>query len=96
MSSYTSTADTPEASHTGSDMEFWQTRNLRFRVVILGCANAGKTTLLERLANASEEDAMIFREGKPLEHHESVCSKAMITFPESNSSTGDQGLQWRA
>ena len=95
MSSYTSAVDTAGSSPT-EDLEFWEMRNLRFRVVIIGCANAGKTTLLERLANASEKDAIIFRDGERSEPPESVCSKATIPLPNSYSSTGDQGLQWRA
>ncbi|KAJ7480342.1 hypothetical protein B0H11DRAFT_2233469 [Mycena galericulata] len=31
------------------NMSFWNIRNLKFRVLILGRANAGKTTILERL-----------------------------------------------
>jgi GTPase SAR1 family protein len=47
----------------GDDLEFWRIRGLRFRVLILGRANAGKTTILERLTGASEDEAQVYRNG---------------------------------
>ncbi|KAJ6569254.1 hypothetical protein B0H19DRAFT_847977, partial [Mycena capillaripes] len=37
-----------------------------FRVLILGRANAGKTTILERLAGATIDEAEVWRDGKIL------------------------------
>jgi GTPase SAR1 family protein len=39
---------------------------LKFRVLILGRANAGKTTILERIAGAAVSDAEVWRGGKRL------------------------------
>jgi septin family protein len=36
----------------------------RFRVLILGRTNAGKTTILERLCGNSADDAKVYRDGK--------------------------------
>ncbi|KDR66205.1 hypothetical protein GALMADRAFT_1206289 [Galerina marginata CBS 339.88] len=47
-----------------SDLEFWKKRKLEFRILILGRANAGKTTILERLAGASINEAEVRRGGK--------------------------------
>jgi len=41
------------------DLSFWKIRNLEFRVLIIGRANAGKTTILERLTGASIDEAQI-------------------------------------
>ncbi|KIJ34030.1 hypothetical protein M422DRAFT_35304 [Sphaerobolus stellatus SS14] len=48
------------------DLEFWRLRRLRFRVLILGRANAGKTTILERIAGASIGEAEVWRDRKRL------------------------------
>ncbi|KAF9520045.1 hypothetical protein BS47DRAFT_1387663 [Hydnum rufescens UP504] len=42
-------------------------RNNRFRILILGPANAGKTTLLERLTNSSAGAAIVTRNGERIE-----------------------------
>ncbi|KDR71762.1 hypothetical protein GALMADRAFT_253515 [Galerina marginata CBS 339.88] len=52
-----------------SDLKFWKRRNLKFRVLILGRANAGKTTILERLAGASINEAEVRRGGDLLAGH---------------------------
>ena len=52
--------DTAQPRPSG-DLEWWEMRNLQFKVLVLGRANAGKTTILERLANASADETMIFR-----------------------------------
>ncbi|KDR72891.1 hypothetical protein GALMADRAFT_142603 [Galerina marginata CBS 339.88] len=52
-----------------SDLGFWTRRNLEFRILILGRANAGKTTILERLAGASINEAEVRRGGKVLANH---------------------------
>jgi polynucleotide 5'-kinase involved in rRNA processing len=59
------------------DLEWWERQDIWFRVLVLGRANAGKTTILERLANASENKAMIFkfRDGR---RSEAVCSRIII------------------
>ncbi|KAJ7318701.1 hypothetical protein DFH08DRAFT_819605 [Mycena albidolilacea] len=49
-----------------NDLSFWNNRNLEFRVLILGRANAGKTTILERLTGASMDEAEVWRDGKIL------------------------------
>ncbi|KAJ6597756.1 hypothetical protein DFH09DRAFT_1071726 [Mycena vulgaris] len=59
MTSHTETAST-------EDLSFWTSRDLRFRVLILGRANAGKTTILERIAGASVSKAKVWREGQLL------------------------------
>ncbi|KAJ7755397.1 hypothetical protein B0H14DRAFT_2540770 [Mycena olivaceomarginata] len=49
-----------------NDLSFWSDRHLKFRVLILGRANAGKTTILERLTGASMGEAEVWRNGKIL------------------------------
>ncbi|KAJ7429650.1 hypothetical protein B0H11DRAFT_1895206 [Mycena galericulata] len=49
------------------DLSFWNIRKLAFRVLILGRANAGKTTILERLMGASMDKAEVRRNGKVLQ-----------------------------
>ncbi|KAJ7694710.1 hypothetical protein B0H14DRAFT_3175037, partial [Mycena olivaceomarginata] len=48
------------------DLSFWDDRGLKFRVLILGRANAGKTTILERLTGASMDEAEVWRHGRIL------------------------------
>ncbi|KAJ7318689.1 hypothetical protein DFH08DRAFT_395856 [Mycena albidolilacea] len=57
-----SDAETPSED----DLSFWNNRNLKFRVLILGRANAGKTTILERLTGASMDEAEVWRDGRIL------------------------------
>ncbi|KAJ7813423.1 hypothetical protein B0H14DRAFT_2522926 [Mycena olivaceomarginata] len=57
-----SDAETPSED----DLSFWNDRDLKFRVLILGRANAGKTTILERLTGASMDKAEVWRDGKIL------------------------------
>ncbi|KAE9386269.1 hypothetical protein BT96DRAFT_1006260 [Gymnopus androsaceus JB14] len=45
------------------DLAFWQIRSLSFRVLILGRANAGKSSILERIAGESMEAAQVYRNG---------------------------------
>ncbi|KAJ6512350.1 hypothetical protein DFH09DRAFT_1333332 [Mycena vulgaris] len=59
MTSHTETAST-------EDLSLWTRRILRFRVLILGRANAGKTTILERIAGASVSEAKVWRKGRLL------------------------------
>ncbi|KAJ6447813.1 hypothetical protein C8R45DRAFT_1047213 [Mycena sanguinolenta] len=49
-----------------NDLSFWNMRYLKFRVLILGRANAGKTTILERLTGATMDEAEVWRNGKIL------------------------------
>ncbi|KAJ7434889.1 hypothetical protein B0H11DRAFT_1756784 [Mycena galericulata] len=49
-----------------NDKSFWNIRKLKFRVLILGRANAGKTTILERLTGAAMDTAKVYRDGKVL------------------------------
>jgi hypothetical protein len=49
-----------------NDLSFWNDRHLKFRVLILGRANAGKTTILERLTGATIDKAEVWRDGKIL------------------------------
>ncbi|KAJ6478670.1 hypothetical protein DFH09DRAFT_501462 [Mycena vulgaris] len=51
---------------TREDFSFWTKRQLEFRVLILGRANAGKTTILERVAGAAISEAAVRRNGKLL------------------------------
>ncbi|KAJ7689089.1 hypothetical protein B0H14DRAFT_2551037 [Mycena olivaceomarginata] len=60
--SMNSDAETPSEN----DLSFWSDRDLKFRVLILGRANAGKTTILERLTGASMEEAEVWRNGQIL------------------------------
>ncbi|KAJ7241582.1 hypothetical protein C8J57DRAFT_1192504, partial [Mycena rebaudengoi] len=55
----TSDAETPSEN----DLSFWNDRHLKFRVLILGRANAGKTTILERLTGATMDEAEVWRDG---------------------------------
>ncbi|KAJ7282221.1 hypothetical protein C8J57DRAFT_1055629 [Mycena rebaudengoi] len=49
-----------------NDLSFWNDRHLKFRVLILGRANAGKTTILERLTGATMDEAEVWQDGKIL------------------------------
>ncbi|KAJ7225085.1 hypothetical protein C8J57DRAFT_1252932 [Mycena rebaudengoi] len=53
---------------SSTDLSFWTMRNLEFRVLILGRANAGKTTILERVAagGAAVSEAEVRRQGELL------------------------------
>ncbi|KAH8798709.1 hypothetical protein DL96DRAFT_1720283 [Flagelloscypha sp. PMI_526] len=51
------------------DMSFWEVRKLEFRVLILGRANAGKTTILERLTDSSVSDSEVRRDGRVLKEN---------------------------
>ncbi|KAJ6619226.1 hypothetical protein B0H10DRAFT_1189429 [Mycena sp. CBHHK59/15] len=57
---------TSDTEISSDDLSFWNRRNLEFRVLILGRANAGKTTILERLTGASIYEAEVWRDGKLL------------------------------
>ncbi|KAJ7480371.1 hypothetical protein B0H11DRAFT_1724914 [Mycena galericulata] len=54
------------------DKSFWNIRELRFRVLILGRANAGKTTILERLTGAAMDTAKVRRNRKVLRDQRGV------------------------
>ena len=60
--------DTPSGDEIldHDDLWFWNIRDLEFRILILGRANAGKTTILERLVGASIHEARVMRDGKVL------------------------------
>jgi len=60
----TSSSDEKFSDH--GDLFFWKSKNLNFRILILGRANAGKTTILERLTGASIDEAVVKRNGKIL------------------------------
>ena len=49
-----------------------QAANLRFRVLVIGRANAGKTTILQRVCETTESPA-IYREGKEVRGVRFVC-----------------------
>ncbi|KAJ7117056.1 hypothetical protein C8R44DRAFT_983340 [Mycena epipterygia] len=51
---------------SSDDLSFWTKRQLEFRVLILGRANAGKTTILERVAGAAISEAKVWRDGEIL------------------------------
>jgi len=74
-------------SSDNDELEFFKMRGLRFRVLILGRANAGKTTILERLAGASATEAQVWQGGKLMEGQ--VCSARIIPmflFAQSSTS----------
>jgi GTPase SAR1 family protein len=54
-----SDAETPSKN----DLSSCNDRLLKFRVLILGRANAGKTTILERLTGATMNEAEVWRDG---------------------------------
>ena len=58
MASNTDSSSSGEISHS-DDLLFWEIQDLEFRVLIIGRANAGKTTILERLTGASIDKAQI-------------------------------------
>ena len=43
-------------------------RTKRFRVLIIGRANAGKTTILQRVCNTTEQPKIFNREGRKVFH----------------------------
>jgi GTPase SAR1 family protein len=55
-----SKAETPSEN----DLLFWTDRHLKFRVLIVGRVNAGKTTILERLTGATMDEAEVWWDGK--------------------------------
>ncbi|KAF8063981.1 hypothetical protein FPV67DRAFT_196314 [Lyophyllum atratum] len=57
--------DEPDDSDE-SGLSFFTGRGLQFRILILGRANAGKTTILERLTGASRDQAQVWRDGSLL------------------------------
>ncbi|KAJ6454330.1 hypothetical protein C8R45DRAFT_1037826 [Mycena sanguinolenta] len=56
-----------------NDFSFWNDRELKFRVLILGRANAGKTTILERLTGANMDEAEVWRDGEILPGQAWIC-----------------------
>ena len=78
---------------SGDELEFFKRRGLRFRVLILGRANAGKTTILERITGASAAEAQVWRDGELLEgqvsstnHHNSCrCSVVDLKIVKGQS-----------
>jgi len=67
---------TVDSSESDDELEFFKMRGLRFRVLLLGCANAGKMTILERLTGASATEAQVWQGGELLEGQ--VCSTRII------------------
>ena len=65
MASDTDSSSSGEISDS-DDLSFWKIRGLEFRVLIIGRANAGKTTILERLTGASIDKAQITTVGGKL------------------------------
>ncbi|KAJ7104812.1 hypothetical protein C8R44DRAFT_807119 [Mycena epipterygia] len=59
----TSREDSSIEASSRDDLSFWTNRHLKFRVLILGRANAGKTTILERVAGAAISEAKVRRDG---------------------------------
>src|ERR1700709_1308849 len=55
----------------------------RFRILVVGRANAGKTTLLQRICNTTEKPEIFDREGNKVDR----------TFHATSASTTDQ---WRS
>ena len=43
-------------------------RRVRFRVLIIGRANAGKTTILQRVCNTTEQPKIFSRDGREVFH----------------------------
>ncbi|KAJ7110536.1 hypothetical protein C8R44DRAFT_712101 [Mycena epipterygia] len=58
--------DSSIETSSSDDLTFWTKRDLKFRVLILGRANAGKTTILERVAGAAISEAKVRRDGETL------------------------------
>ncbi|KAF7360940.1 GTP-binding protein [Mycena sanguinolenta] len=58
--------DLSENNSAEDDLSFWNDQGLKFRVLILGRANAGKTTILERLTGATMDEAEVWRDGEIL------------------------------
>ena len=54
--------------------------NRRFRVLILGPANAGKTTLLERLTDSPAGAAIVTRNGQRVILHFPLCSYSGLIY----------------
>jgi len=65
MASGTDSSPSGEISDS-DDLSFWKRRDLEFRVLIIGRANAGKTTILERLTGVSSDEAQITTVGEEL------------------------------
>ncbi|KAF7360892.1 G domain-containing protein [Mycena sanguinolenta] len=61
-----SNTEIPPKNASENDLSFWNNRDLKFRVLILGRANAGKTTILERLTGATVDEAEVWRDGRRL------------------------------
>jgi GTPase SAR1 family protein len=78
MTSHTETTST-------DDLSFWTSRRLEFRVLILGRANAGKTTILERVAGAAISRAEVWQDGKLLPAQVRRFSPGAFAIPISNT-----------
>jgi hypothetical protein len=59
---------------TNEDVNRLRATYNRFRVLVLGPANAGKTTLLERLSNSSAGQATVTRDGHRVRFLENLAS----------------------
>jgi septin family protein len=64
-----SPADNADSDTDSIDLEVQELLELRqndtrFRVLIIGRTNAGKTTVLERLCGSSADDAKVYRYGE--------------------------------
>ena len=62
----------PQSRSAAEDSEWdemLRQRYARFRVLILGRANAGKTTILERICGGSVDEAVVYRDGKKVLLH---------------------------
>jgi GTPase SAR1 family protein len=79
----TSDAETPSEN----DLSFWNDRHLKFRVLILGRANAGKTTILERLTGATMDEAEVWRDGKILPGQVRRLLKDLIIMSDQSIQT---------
>ena len=75
-------------SSEDDDLEFFKIRGLRFRVLILGRANAGKTTILERLTGASAAEAQVWHDGELLEGQVYNARIIPILFVAHSSTQG--------
>ena len=52
----------------------------QFRILVIGCANAGKTTLLKRVCNTNEEPCIYNKKNNELVRYLSFSEASVLMF----------------
>ena len=87
----------PESSATNDELAEaikLRAKYTHFRILVIGRANAGKTTVLKRVCNTDEEPCIYDEDGKNLvRHHSSGMSRsANLTFAAGSDGGGGEAF----